>query len=66
LLFFLHQQPDMMQDVIRRLEDGSLKPHISQLIPFNMAVGVLNSLDKHSCGKQVVKIDADCKPQLTS
>jgi len=47
----------MMQDVVRRLEDGSLKPHISQVIPFNTAVGVLNSLDRHSCGKTVVKMD---------
>jgi len=57
---------DMMQDVVRRLEEGSLKPHISQVIPFNMAVGILNSLDRYSCGKTVVKMDADVKPQLTA
>jgi len=56
----------MMQDVVRRLEDGSLKPHISQVIPFNMAVGVLNGLDKYSCGKTVVKMDTDLKSQLTT
>ena len=55
-----------MQDVVRRLEDGSLKQHISQVIPFNMAVGILNSLDKYSCGKTVVKMDPNFKMQLTS
>jgi len=65
-LLLLHRQADMMQDVVRRLEDGSLKPHISQVIPFSMAVGVLNSLDRYSCGKTVVKIDTDFQPQLTA
>ena len=54
----------MMQDVVRRLEDGSLKPQISQVIPFNKAVGVLNGLDKYSCGKTVVRIDADVQDSL--
>jgi len=47
----------MMQDVVRRLKDGSLKAHISQVIPFNTAVGVLNSLDRYACGKTVVRMD---------
>jgi len=55
----------MMRDVIGRLEDGSLKPHITQTIPFNMAVGVLNSLDRYSCGKTVVIMDTDFQPQQT-
>jgi len=58
-LLVLHRQADMMQDVLRRLEDGSLKPHISQVIPFNTAVGVLNSLDRYSCGKTVVRMDTE-------
>jgi len=57
---------DMMQDVVRRLEEGTLKPHISQVIPFNMAVGILNSLDRYSCGKTVVRMDTDFKPQLAA
>ena len=64
-LLLLHQHEDMMHDVVRRLEDGSLKPHISQTIPFNMAVGVLNSLDRYSCGKTVVIMDTDFQPQQT-
>jgi len=49
----------MMQDIVMRLEDGSLKPHIAQVVPFNKAVGILNSLDKYLCGKTVVKMDTD-------
>jgi len=56
----------MMQDVVQRVDDGSLKPHISQMIPFNQAVGVLNSLDRYSCGKTVVKMDTEFTHQLTS
>lgn len=55
-----------MQDVVQRVDDGSLKPHISQMIPFNQAVGVLNSLDRYSCGKTVVKMDTEFTHQLTS
>jgi len=52
-----------MHDVVRRLEDGSLRANISQTIPFNMAIGVLNSLDRYSCGKTVVVMDTDFQPQ---
>jgi len=53
----------MMHDVVRRLEDGSLRANISQTIPFNMAIGVLNSLDRYSRGKTVVVMDTDFQPQ---
>jgi len=64
-LLLLYWQADMMHDVVRRLDDGSLKSHISQAIPFNMAAGVLNGLDRYSCGKTVVVMDADFQPQQT-
>jgi len=65
-VFFFHRRhSDMMHDVVRRLEDGSLRANISQTIPFNMAIGVLNSLDRYSCGKTVVVMDTDFQPQLS-
>jgi NADPH:quinone reductase-like Zn-dependent oxidoreductase len=49
----------IMQDVVSKLADGSLKPHISQIVPFSNAMSVLEKADERSCGKIVIRLDSD-------